>query len=77
MIIGVLHEPSPETRVSLLPEHVDALCKAGHKVVVQNEAGLKAFAFDDAYKKAGARMGEKKHEITNDTLSVYTNSCCR
>ncbi len=59
MIIGVLHEPSPETRVSLLPEHVAALCKAGHKVVVQNEAGLKAFAFDDAYKKAGARMGSR------------------
>ena len=59
MTIGVLHEPAPETRVSLLPEHVATLCKAGHKVVVQNEAGLKAYAFDDAYKAAGARMGTR------------------
>lgn len=59
MIIGVLHEPAPETRVSLLPEHVATLCKAGHKVVVQNEAGLKSYAFDDAYKAAGARMGTR------------------
>jgi hypothetical protein len=27
MIIGVLKEPSPETRVSLLPEHVTILQK--------------------------------------------------
>jgi H+-translocating NAD(P) transhydrogenase subunit alpha len=59
MTIGVLHEPAPETRVSLLPEHVAVLCKAGHKVVVQNEAGLKSFAFDAAYKAAGARMASR------------------
>ena len=59
MTIGVLHEPSPEPRVSLLPEHVAHLVKAGHKVVVQNEAGLKSFAFDDAYRAAGARMGTR------------------
>ncbi|MCU0387479.1 MAG: NAD(P)(+) transhydrogenase (Re/Si-specific) subunit alpha, partial [Chitinophagaceae bacterium] len=59
MTIGVLHEPAPESRVSLLPEHVASLVKAGHKVVVQNEAGLKSFAFDDAYRAAGARMGTR------------------
>lgn len=59
MTIGVLHEPAPESRVSLLPEHVAILTKAGHKVVVQYEAGLRAFAFDDAYIAAGARMGTR------------------
>ncbi len=73
MTIGVLHEPSPETRVSLLPEHVSALCKAGHKVVVQNEAGLKAFAFDDAYKQAGARMATRMEvmQLSDIILSIH------
>ncbi len=62
MTIGVLLEPSPETRVSLLPEHVSALVKKGYEVMVQNEAGHRAFAFDEAYKAAGARMGTR-HEV--------------
>ncbi len=73
MTIGVLHEPSPETRVSLLPEHVAVLCKAGHKVVVQNEAGLKAFAFDEAYKTAGARMGTRMEvlQLSDIILGIH------
>lgn len=56
MIIGVLQEPSFETRVSLLPEAVPALIKKGHTILVAKGAGEKAAASDDDYIKAGAQV---------------------
>ena len=47
MIIGVLKEPSPETRVSLLPEHVAILKKWNVEVFVESNAGVTAFANDE------------------------------
>jgi NAD(P) transhydrogenase subunit alpha len=43
MTIGVLKEPSDETRVSLLPEAVIALSKKGITVFIEDGAGEKAF----------------------------------
>jgi len=71
MTIGVLQEPASETRVSLLPEHVAALVKKGHEVMVQLEAGHKAFAFDEAYKQAGARLGTR-HEVIQRSQVLTT-----
>jgi NAD(P) transhydrogenase subunit alpha len=62
MTIGVLQEASPETRVSLLPEHLAILKKKGIAVIVQSEAGKRAFASDEAYVAAGAKM-VTKHEV--------------
>ena len=59
MTIGVLQEAAPETRVSLLPEHVTALKNKGITVLVQSEAGKRAFASDDAYIAAGAKIVSK------------------
>jgi H+-translocating NAD(P) transhydrogenase subunit alpha len=56
MIIGVLQEPSFETRVSILPDAVAALTKKGHSVLVASGAGLKASATDEDYTKAGAQL---------------------
>lgn len=56
MIVGVLREPLPETRVSLLPESAAALVKKGINIVVEKGAGLGAFATDDDYSKAGASI---------------------
>src|SRR5919112_708331 len=56
MIIGVLKEPSFETRVSLLPEAVATLTKKGITVWIEQEAGNKAFASDSDYEKAGAAI---------------------
>lgn len=56
MTIGVLKEPASEARVSLLPEAVIALLKAGHQVSVETGAGNLAFASDDQYLKAGASV---------------------
>lgn len=62
MTIGVLQEAAPETRVSLLPEHLAALTKKGITVLVQSEAGKRAFASDESYVAAGAKI-VTKHEV--------------
>ncbi len=54
--IGVLREPSAESRVSLLPEAVAALVKKGLKVVIETGAGAKAYASDESYQQAGAEV---------------------
>ncbi len=59
MIIAVLKEPIPETRVSLLPESIPALIKAGHEIWVEKNAGALAFAPDEAYAAAGAKLVER------------------
>jgi NAD(P) transhydrogenase subunit alpha len=59
MIIGVLKEPSPETRVSLVPEIVSGFTKKGLKVWVEAGAGTAAFCSDDSYLQAGALIEER------------------
>jgi NAD(P) transhydrogenase subunit alpha len=56
MIIGILPEPTFETRVSMLPEAVAALTKKGHQVLVATGAGDKASAFDADYTNVGAQV---------------------
>lgn len=56
MIIGVLKEQAPETRVSLVPEVVTALVKMNVEVWVEQGAGDSAFHSDKAYTDAGASI---------------------
>ncbi|MCF3107775.1 NAD(P) transhydrogenase subunit alpha [Niabella sp. CC-SYL272] len=56
MIIGVLREPSFETRVSLLAEAVVPLAKKNLTVYVETGAGAGAFCTDTDYEKAGAQI---------------------
>jgi H+-translocating NAD(P) transhydrogenase subunit alpha len=63
MVLGVLKEPSFETRVSLLPEAVSALVKNGNSMVVEKGSGELAFANDDAYIAAGATILERSDLI--------------
>lgn len=56
MIVGVLKEQLPETRVSLVPEVVQALQKLQVSVWVESEAGSAAFYSDEAYSAAGAEI---------------------
>lgn len=60
MIIGVLTEPSTETRVSLVPETVATITKKGLQVWIESGAGLNAFCTDDAYVQSGAMIVERK-----------------
>ncbi|MFM7671125.1 MAG: Re/Si-specific NAD(P)(+) transhydrogenase subunit alpha [Bacteroidota bacterium] len=66
--IGVLKEPSSESRVSLLPESVSALVKKGCKVLVESGAGLSAYASDDSYIQAGAHVHARNEVIRSSQV---------
>jgi NAD(P) transhydrogenase subunit alpha len=74
MTIGVLKEPSDETRVSLLPEAVAALSKKGITVSIENGAGERAFANDDNYQKSGARIKNRNELIESSEILLSINS---
>lgn len=54
MIVGILREPSFESRVSLLAEGAAALVKKGLSVWVETDAGSGASCTNDEYSKSGA-----------------------
>lgn len=68
MTIGVLKEPSFETRVSLLPEAVSLLVKKGHQVLVETGAGLGAFAADLHYSTSGATVTGRSEVLNADLI---------
>ncbi|MEP7166218.1 MAG: Re/Si-specific NAD(P)(+) transhydrogenase subunit alpha [Ferruginibacter sp.] len=68
MIIGLLKEPTPETRVSLLPEHIAILKKWNVEVLVEHEAGEKAFASDIKYSEAGATIASREDVLKTAEL---------
>ncbi|MFM6924651.1 MAG: Re/Si-specific NAD(P)(+) transhydrogenase subunit alpha [Ferruginibacter sp.] len=74
MIIGVLKEPSPETRVSLLPEHVSVLKKWNVEVYVENHAGATAFANDEKYTEAGAAIKSRSEVLQGSDFIVSINA---
>ncbi|MFN5176148.1 MAG: NAD(P)(+) transhydrogenase (Re/Si-specific) subunit alpha, partial [Ignavibacteria bacterium] len=73
MNIGVIKEPSHETRVSLLPEAVASLTSKGHTIFVESQAGALAFASDEDYVKAGATIahGQQVIESSDILLSIH------
>lgn len=56
MILGLLKEPGDETRVALLPELVQNLIALKVEVLVEKNAGIKAFSTDADYQTAGAKV---------------------
>ena len=68
MIIAVLKEQSPETRVSLVPEVVQALVKLNVTVWIEKGAGVAAYFNDDAYVTAGAVIKDKSELNSADIL---------
>ncbi|SHM91130.1 L-alanine dehydrogenase [Caldanaerovirga acetigignens] len=68
MIVGVPKEIKPqENRVAITPAGVDALVRAGHKVLIEKGAGEGSGIFDEDYEKVGA-------EIMPSAESVWENS---
>jgi NAD(P) transhydrogenase subunit alpha len=68
MIIGVVKEISPETRVSLSPEVCQALTKMGVTVWVAHGAGIHSYYSDDAYAAAGAHLMDESALADADIL---------
>lgn len=73
MIIGVLKEPNPETRVSLLPEHITVLKKWHADVLVESGAGEKAFASNDKYADAGASISSREDILQKADIVLSIN----
>jgi NAD(P) transhydrogenase subunit alpha len=74
MTIGVLREPSDETRVSLLPEAVAALTKKGISVLVENSAGERAFSADPDYSNAGATIKSRAEVLQSADVILAINA---
>src|SRR5438445_2193357 len=64
MIIGVPKEvKNLEFRVGIVPAGVLALVEAGHKVLVETNAGAGSSMPDSEYKKAGAQILQKASDV--------------
>jgi H+-translocating NAD(P) transhydrogenase subunit alpha len=73
MTIGLLKEPSFESRVSLLAETVAAFTKKGITVWVEDGAGAKAFCSNQEYENAGAHIKSRGEVIASSdiVLSIH------
>src|SRR5690349_8272886 len=73
MIVGVLKEPSFESRVSLLAETAAALIKKGVTILVETNAGQRAACDDAAYRNAGAALTTREEVIhqSDVILSIH------
>lgn len=70
MILGILKEPSPETRISLHPEAVKVLTGSGNKVLIEKGAGEYAFLSDEVYKEAGASV-QSRAEVLDAAEMIF------
>jgi H+-translocating NAD(P) transhydrogenase subunit alpha len=73
MIIGLLKESGAEKRVAMLPEAVQTLTKINVPVLVEKEAGLRAFAADTDYEAAGAKVLTKTEVIAKSDILIKIN----
>jgi H+-translocating NAD(P) transhydrogenase subunit alpha len=73
MIIGVLKESSPETRVSLLPEHLATLKKWNVALCIETNAGAAAFVADEKYAEAGATVTSRADVINKADIILSIN----
>jgi alanine dehydrogenase len=71
MLIGVPREVKDhETRVGIVPSGVKALVDAGHKVVVETQAGALSSMPDDDYRAAGATIADSAAEAWRADMVV-------
>lgn len=64
MIVGLLKEIKPnENRVALLPAGVELMISHGHKVMVEENAGVGSGFSDELYKRAGAEIVPSAPEV--------------
>lgn len=73
MIIGILNETGNEKRVAMLPGEVATLRKLGVEILVENNAGEKAFASDKDYQTAGASVSSRKDLIQKCGMLLSVN----
>lgn len=74
MIIGIVKEPSIETRVSLIAESVATLIKKGNQILVESGAGDKSFNSDKEYENAGATVTSRQKVLEKAELILAIHS---
>jgi NAD(P) transhydrogenase subunit alpha len=76
LVIGIPKEIYEGCRcVAVVPDMVKRLVKAGHKVIVQKDAGIKAFYKNEFYQEAGAVLIDEATEVygqANVILKIRT-----
>jgi NAD(P) transhydrogenase subunit alpha len=79
MIVGVLREQAPETRVSLVPEVAAALVKMNVTVWVEHGAGVTAFFNDATYTAVGAQIknGDEIRSSADVILTIQSSNVGR
>lgn len=73
MTIGVLKESAPETRVSILPEHIATFKKWNVAVQIEDGAGATAFANNDKYVEAGAVIKSRTEILQSSDIVLSIN----
>jgi len=73
MTIGILKEPHPETRVSLLPDGAASLTKQNIAVLLEKNAGDLAFAVDDAYRSQQVIVQERAAVLSQSDIILSIN----
>ncbi len=73
MIVGILKEAGYENRVALLPAEAGTLKSMGIDLIVERNAGERAFAPDSAYEKVGARVADRKKLIAESEFLLSVN----
>ncbi|SHO65013.1 Re/Si-specific NAD(P)(+) transhydrogenase subunit alpha [Algoriphagus zhangzhouensis] len=68
MTIGLLKESGEENRVALLPESVKNLISLKVSIWVESKAGEKAFASDEDYEAAGAKICGRAETLQADVV---------
>ncbi len=74
MIIGVLKEQQPETRVALTPEGVKTLVALRCEIYIEKDAGSNAFFSDEQYLQAGAKTFSRADIISKSDIILTINS---
>jgi len=72
--IGILKEPSFESRVSMLSVEVAALIKSGNTVWVENGAGARSFCSDAEYAAIGAVVKSRAEILAAADIILSINS---
>jgi NAD/NADP transhydrogenase alpha subunit len=73
MIIGILKETGTENRVAILPGEVAVLKKMGIEVLVEHQAGERAFATDKDFQSAGATIVERSEIVSRAEMLLSIN----
>ncbi len=74
--IGIPKEKEEEKRLAFTPEAVDMIVDAGHKVILESEAGLGINYSDTHYSESGAEITEDKRTVFQSDIVFKISPPC-